>query len=178
MHHFAIGTTSRYKVNAIQKALFELDFELKCTPVEVESGISSQPHETAETLRGSRNRAINALSIVTDATAGIGVEFGYEPRVTQSGHNKTYHMLCWASIITLDGAIFSEHSSSLELPTSLVKALEEGLEISDNLELATKNLEDIEHNRIFIQYLKKRRFIYESVTTVGMRYLLAQKLYD
>lgn len=171
MIKIAIGTTSRYKINAIRKTLHEVDFEFESNSVDVDSGISEQPLNLGETKQGSINRAKAAISKVNDCDFGLGVEFGYEPI------NESFHMICWASIATKNGEIFSEHSSSLQLPKKLHHALLDGKDISDNLIEITTKLEDTERNRIFIQYLKKRKFIYESVLAVIIRYLLDKEAY-
>jgi non-canonical (house-cleaning) NTP pyrophosphatase len=171
MIKIVVGTNSNYKLNAIKKALFELDFEFSINNIEVDSGVAEQPTKPGETILGSINRAKNALSKYPENDIGLGVEFGYEPI------NESYHMICWASIVTKDNKVFSEHSSSLGLPEMLKVALLNGEEVGDHLERLYDKLEDIERNRIFRQYLTKRRVIYESVTNVALRFLLDKELY-
>lgn len=171
MLKIAIGTGSRYKANAIKKALHELDFEFSSENIDVESEVSEQPKNQGETITGSVNRARNALEKIENADMGVGVEFGYEPI------DERYHMVCWASIVTKDGKAFSEQSSTLELPKKLKEALNKDVDVSDNLDKVFSGLRDKERNRIFKQYLKKRRVIYESVTNVTLRFLLDKEAY-
>jgi inosine/xanthosine triphosphatase len=171
MVKIAIGTVSSYKVNAVKKALYELDFEFEAISVNAASEISEQPLNAGETKEGSINRAKNALNQSETADLGIGVEFGYEPI------DDRFHMICWASIVTKEGKILSEHSSSLQLPKQLQEVLLKNEDVSDNLDTLIETLEDIERNRLFIQYLKKRKFIYECVGAVAIRYLLDKEAY-
>lgn len=76
------------------------------------------------------------------------------------------------TIVTKKGQVFSEHSTSLELPKKLTQILVKGDEVSDNLDALMEQLDGIESHRIVMQFLKKRRFIYECVTAVLMRFLL------
>jgi non-canonical (house-cleaning) NTP pyrophosphatase len=171
MIKIAIGTNSAYKINAIRKALYELDFEFTEESTDVDSGISEQPKSQGETIKGSVNRAQNALKNLPTSDIGIGVEFGYEPI------DDRYHMVCWASIVTKNGKVFSEQSSTLELPKVLREALINGKDVSDTLDEVFAKLEDKERNRIFKQYLKKRRAIHEAVTNVTLRFLLDETVY-
>lgn len=171
MFKIAIGTSSRYKINAINKALHELDLEFISKAVEVESGVSEQPHDLGETKVGSINRAKNALVKLPVSDVGLGVEFGYEPVEGR------YHMVCWASIVTNAGEIFSEQSSTLELPLALQNALLADKQVADNLDVVLTELEDKELARLFKQYLKKRRVIYECVLNVTMRWILDEQVY-
>lgn len=93
----AIGTTSGYKVNAIKRALGELDIDCEVMPVKVASHVSDQPKAGNETRTGAENRARAALQAAPSCDIGIGVEFGYEPV------QGSYHMVCWASIYTAEG---------------------------------------------------------------------------
>jgi inosine/xanthosine triphosphatase len=90
----ALGTTSKYKVHAIQSVIHELEMDCEIYPVAAESEISDQPHSKDETKNGAVNRAKNAIKLVDDADLGLGVEFGYEPF-----EDDKYHMVCWAAVV-------------------------------------------------------------------------------
>lgn len=170
MLKIAIGTTSKYKINAIEKVLHQLDFDFEIYPVKVASEASEQPHKENETQAGSINRAKNALTKNPECNIGLGVEFGYEP------HENGYRMVCWATVITSNGEVFSEHSSSLELPIKLVELLIEDKDISENLETVL-DIEDNEVSRYFKTFLFKRKVIYECVESVMIHYLLRDEVY-
>lgn len=172
MLKIAIGTNSKYKVNAIKKALYELDFDFSTVNGNADSGISDQPNKRGETKRGSINRAQDILSKFSESDIGIGVEFGYEPI------KNTFHMVCWSTIATKDGKVFSEQSSTLELPALLVEALNNNIDINSSLDKVLGRLENNERNRLFKQYIYKRRVIYESASNVTLRYLLDKEVYS
>ena len=113
----AIGTNSSYKVNAVKKVLHDLEIDFEAVFAKTESKISDQPCLEGETRQGSINRAKNILTKYPDADFGIGVEFGYEPIKGK------YHMLCFASIVTKNGEVFTESSSTLEMPKVWTRVL-------------------------------------------------------
>lgn len=171
MINIAIGTASSYKLNAIKVALHKLDFDFHASNFAVESEVSEQPHGKGETKTGAINRAKNALKEANSADIGLGVEFGYEP------DGDIFRMVCWAAIVTKDGKIYSEHSSSLELPQELKTALIEDRDISKLVEGYYQKFEECELDRSFKRYLTKRSVIAEAVINATMRYLLQGRFY-
>lgn len=168
MLKIALGTKSNYKVNAVKKALGELEIEATIFPVEVETGVSEQPKKAGETIIGSINRAKTALAVIPDAEIGLGIEFGYDPFGTE------YRMICWASIVDNDGLEISEHSSSLQLPKKLKEALESDISVDSALEDFYGLLPKGEASRHMIEYVRKRKIIYECVKNVMLRYIFAE----
>lgn len=168
----AIGTNSIYKINSIKSAIYGLDIDCEFVYSKVDSEVSDQPSKMSETKLGSINRARNILKIYPDSDIALGVEFGYEPI------DESYHMVCWASIVTADNRIFSEQSSTLELPKKLKVNLDSGIDIDSRLESLLEDLEDTHSNRIFINFIKKRKIIIESTENVMLRYLLDKTLYQ
>jgi non-canonical (house-cleaning) NTP pyrophosphatase len=167
----AIGTNSRYKVNAILKALHGLDFDFEYVFDAANSEISDQPMKVGETKQGSINRARNILTKHPESDIGLGVEFGYEPI------DGKYHMVCWASIITKDGKTFSEQSSTLELPKRLLEALLKGISVGDILDHAFDDITHKHRHRVLQDLLHKRRVITECTENVMLRYLLDEEFY-
>lgn len=164
----AIGTNSAYKLNFIKKVMYDLDFSFETVNANVDSGVSSQPCKVGETKLGSINRAKNVLQKFQDSDIGIGVEFGYEP---DSG---SYKMVCWASIYTKDGEIFSEQSSTLELPKQQKDILESGIEVGDKINEYVDSLGFSEVRNRFSDIILKKRLIEECVMNVMIRYLLKE----
>ena len=163
----AIGTSSTYKLNFIKKVLYDLDFSFEAVNSDVDTGVSSQPCKIGETKLGSINRAKNVITLFPDSNIGIGVEFGYEP------DNDTYKMVCWASIYTKEGEVFSEHSSSLEIPKQQKNILENGIEVGDKINEYVDSLGFSEVRNRFSDIILKKRLIEECAM---IRYLL-KKLY-
>ena len=170
MLKIAVATDSRYKLNAIKKAIFALDIDAEILNADVATGVPDQPTND-KVQQGASNRAVNILEVFKEADLGVGVEFGYEL------HEGKYHMICWACIVTRSGVKLTEHSSSLELPKILVHYLEDDINVASDLNQILDKLPEREYTRIFRQYLKKRVFIYESVNNVFLRYLLDKEMY-
>jgi non-canonical (house-cleaning) NTP pyrophosphatase len=110
MLKIALGTTSKYKIAYVKDVLTSLGIEATIKSVDTDSGVTSQPRNEKETLQGSINRAKAALTKVPTADIGLGIEIGYEPL---SGN---FYMHGWSSIVDSIGNIYSEQSSTLELP--------------------------------------------------------------
>lgn len=162
-----IGTASGYKIRLIKKVLYELDQEFEAHAVEVSSGISEQPMKIGETKQGSINRAQNALASSPESDLAIGLEFGYEPI------DSKFHMVTWATIVSSSGQIFSEQSSTLELPKSLEEILLKDGEIFENLQELKSSLNDNNNlHTAFWRYIKKRQFLYEATLAVFVRALM------
>lgn len=110
MTKILIGTNSEYKVNAIKRAIYNLDINVSEFKQEkVSSNISDQPMKAGETKQGSINRARNAHNLFPDYDLAIGVEFGYEPV------DDHFNIVCWASIVTKDGKVIYECTSNVML---------------------------------------------------------------
>lgn len=124
-----------------------------------------------ETKQGSINRAKNILNKYPGSDIGLGVEFGYEPI------DNKYYMVCWASVVTKDSKIFSEQSSTLELPKEATNALKNSESVEDAILNGYNKLADKHTNRRYKDYIKKRRIIYECTENVMLRYLLDNELY-
>jgi non-canonical (house-cleaning) NTP pyrophosphatase len=166
MLKIAIATASVYKLNAILKVLYELDIDFKYMNSGVDSEVSEQPNKQGEAKQGSINRAKNILKEFPQADIGLGVEFGYELTFN------SYHMVCWASILTSEDRIFSEQSSTLEVPQALREALKENIYIDDILKDFYSKLDNSESQRALKTYIRKRRPIYECTQNVMLRYLM------
>lgn len=121
-----VGTTSEQKIGYVKDVLSELGVQTEIIPVEVDSGISSQPMTSEETRKGSFNRAKIALEKIPNSDYGLGIEVGYEI----NSDNK-YEIFCWSTIISIDGKIFSSKSNSFVLPKFHQDILKKGLYLGD-----------------------------------------------
>ncbi|AEM39275.1 protein of unknown function DUF84 [Pyrolobus fumarii 1A] len=79
----AVGSTNPVKVEAVKRA-WRLIGEAEIIPVEVDSGVSSQPRGIEETYKGAFNRATRALE-KTKADYGVGIEAGLVEAPTPTG---------------------------------------------------------------------------------------------
>lgn len=172
MLKIAIGTKSTYKLNAIKRAIYNLDISFDYVFDNAPSEVSDQPIGKGETKLGSINRAKNILQMYPDNDLGLGVEFGYE--LDEFGK---YHMVCWASVMTESGKIFSEQSSTLELPKAFKEALSKNNDVGSIVDDEFKSLVTFEAGRRFLDFMKKRNVIYECVNSVMLRYHFDEKFY-
>jgi non-canonical (house-cleaning) NTP pyrophosphatase len=173
MYKLAIGTVSEYKINAIKRAFADLDISIDPIAFKADSGVSEQPRAEGETKLGSINRAKAAMENNPNCDAAIGVEFGYEPVEGK------WHMVCWATIVTKKEAeIYSEQSSTLELPKALTDALNKDIDIDSKLTVLLEHLPNTEAARQYQAFIKKRRVIYECVTNVVLRWIFDELYTD
>ena len=71
--HVAVGSTNPVKAAATRAALSNAGVEATVTAVAVDSGVSEQPRDVAETARGARTRADRASET---GDLGVGIEGG------------------------------------------------------------------------------------------------------
>lgn len=119
----AIGTKSKVKIEAVEKAFRRMTENVKCQisnvkifGCEVESGVSDQPLTDSETIKGALNRARGALESL-GADLGVGMEGGVcevEGRWFLTG---------WVAIVDKTGKIGLASGGRLELPEKIVREL-------------------------------------------------------
>lgn len=122
-----VGSGSDVKVNAVRATFSHYDFFRGARVIgkEVGSGVSAQPMNLEETVRGARNRARNAFA---NCDYSVGIESGIMPVLgTLTGHFN----ICAAAI--WDGRRWGLGlSSGFEHPQKVVELVtQEGLEIRD-----------------------------------------------
>lgn len=127
-HVIAVGATLKQKIGYLEESLKELRVKAKIAPCDVKSGVSDQPLSSAETKKGSLNRARRALAVSKAADMALGIEVGYHK--TKDG----YEMFCWASIADGKRKIVSRQSHTFLLPRYHQNILKKGLYLGDNLD--------------------------------------------
>ena len=75
MMKIAVGSHNPVKIKAVRHVLSEVYPGAEIIPVEVASGVSSNPQSDEEALAGARNRARQSRSL-TGADLGVGLEGG------------------------------------------------------------------------------------------------------
>ncbi len=161
----ALGSTYEQKINYLKEVLTELGIKATIIPVEVESGISSQPLTSKETKQGSINRAKEALKKVS-ADLGIGIEVGYH----KNSFDK-YEILCWATIIDKEKNQISTRSHTLLLPKFHQNILRKNKYLGDHVKdyLKTSNDKIIQEIGIIIR--DRKPFITNALHNALIRYL-------
>jgi inosine/xanthosine triphosphatase len=120
-----IGTKNEAKVRAVKSAFSQYDFlkEAEIIPVSVLSGVADQPKSMEETVKGAKNRAINAFA---DCQYSFGLESGL---VEVPGSANGFMDLCCCAIY--DGKRFHLGlSCAFELPSAIQKMINEGMDIT------------------------------------------------
>ena len=133
----ALGTAYEQKINYLKEVLDDIGVRAEIIPVEVKSGISSQPLTSAETKKGSINRAGEALRKINKVDLGLGVEIGYE----QNSQGK-YEILCWVTIIDKKGNQISAQSHRFLLPKFHQEILKKNQFLGDYVRDYYKNSDD------------------------------------
>lgn len=124
----AVGTASKQKIGYLKDILNKLAIDWDVVATEVVSGVSDQPMTSDETLRGSINRAKEALDKNPEADLSIGIEVGYHP-----DKSNKYEIFCWATVLDRNGVIISKESHRFLLPKFHQEILNRNLRISDYL---------------------------------------------
>jgi hypothetical protein len=75
---FAVGSENAAKLNSVKQVVVKVfvDCDISIVGVSVDSGVAAQPKSAEETQKGALTRAKSALSSVSDAHYGIGLEGG------------------------------------------------------------------------------------------------------
>jgi non-canonical (house-cleaning) NTP pyrophosphatase len=117
----AAGTLSKKKLQYLKNTLKKFKIDAEVVAVEVSSEISHQPENEKVTMRGSTNRARNALRKVPEATFGLGIEMGGD--FNKAKKRETF---CYASIVDRDGKVYSARSFGLKQPKIYADILKQG----------------------------------------------------
>ncbi len=122
-----VASKNPVKIEATRAAFAALmpDVSLQMIPVGVESGVGDQPNSDEETRRGARNRAANARECSPDADFWVGLEGGIEVFEDQ------LMAFAWMAILGSNGNESSARSTTLPLPPSIRKLIDEGLELGE-----------------------------------------------
>jgi len=127
----AVGSRNRTKVLAVQDICYEYKLwrGAEVNSVDVHSGVSSQPMSLEETIRGARNRAVEAIAALTFADWGVGIEGGLIPL---PGSVSGYGAITFCSIYTQAGQFALGASPLFEHPAKVIECvLQERVDISE-----------------------------------------------
>jgi inosine/xanthosine triphosphatase len=108
----AVGSTNPVKVAAVRQITTRVWPEAEFTQMAAESGVSSMPMSSAETLLGAENRARNAL-LRSGADLGIGLEGGVNQETAG------LMLMGWVVILDNNGRKGIGGTSRLPLPDSI-----------------------------------------------------------
>jgi len=162
----ALGSVYKQKIDYLKEVLNELGLKASIIPVEVKSGISSQPLTSKETKQGSINRAKEALKKINEAHCGLGIEVGY-----QKNSSNKYEILCWVTIIDKEGNQISSQSHRFLLPKFHQDILKKKKYLGNYVRdyLKTSNEKIIQEIGIIIR--DRKPFIVNALYNALLRYL-------
>jgi inosine/xanthosine triphosphatase len=136
----AIGTMNGAKNKAVREIIESVWPNAEFISVETNSGISAQPLNDEEAIKGAINRAKQALS-QTEADYGIGLE--------GTVHTNRYGMFLhgWVAIIDKEHNIGLGQSASIQLPKTIEHRINSGEELGPIIQELMKDDKDtIRHN--------------------------------
>jgi inosine/xanthosine triphosphatase len=122
-----VASKNPVKIEASRAAFAALmpDVSLQMIPVGVDSGVGDQPTSDEETRRGARNRAANARECSPEADFWVGLEGGIEVFEDQ------LMAFAWMAVLASNGKLSSARSTTLPLPASVRKLIDQGLELGE-----------------------------------------------
>ena len=122
-----VASLNPVKVDAVEEA-FEIQFpnaDLELIPIRVDSGVCDQPMSDGETLRGARNRVLNARTARPGADFWVGLEGGLD---TFDGALMAF---AWMAVQGRVGEISESRSPTLPLPPAVQQLVADGLELGE-----------------------------------------------
>ena len=169
-YKIAVGTTSTPKIKYLKEVLKDLKVRADLIPVEVSSGVAEQPISSQETQQGSINRAKGAFEKINNANFSIGIEVGYH----KEPHG--YEMFCWVTIIDKNGYQISSQSHKFFLPKYYQEVLNNGLEMSVNLDGYLEKSDKNNHAKMHIDDIIRHRkpFIENALKNALIKYLVRE----
>jgi inosine/xanthosine triphosphatase len=125
---FAVGSENPVKINCVAQAVAEFWPDSRVVGTSTNSQVSAQPKSEHEMYTGARNRAQQALSKITAAQYGVGIEGGIVDGLEEGRDG----MWAFAVVVIIDR---HERSSAgqtgrFQLPEGVARLMrEEGLEL-------------------------------------------------
>jgi inosine/xanthosine triphosphatase len=118
----AVGSKNSAKITAVEEGFQFIQLNAEVLPVDVESGVSSQPFSDEETIRGAIQRAKRSLS-AGEAEIGIGLEGG----VTETPQGL---LLCnWGALAEIGKEPLVAGGARILLPKEIAERLRAGEEL-------------------------------------------------
>ncbi len=139
MPKVVVGSLNPVKLDAARigfEAMFPGE-NFEVSGVNVDSGVSRQPIDCAETLQGAIRRAQNTREAKPDADFWVGIEGGIDSSAAFGGEMVTF---AWIVILSRD-RMTKARTSGLALPDKVVELISQGYELgdADDLVFGTSN---------------------------------------
>lgn len=162
----AVGTDSSQKIGYINEVLEEIGLKAKIISSKVSSGVSDQPVSENDTLKGSINRAREALLKTKQADIGLGLEVGYNLNL-----NKDYEIFCYCTIMDKNDLLISACSSRYLLPEFHQQKLKNNLYLGDYVREYFKKSEHPAVQFVAEMVRGRKPFIIEACRNALLSYL-------
>lgn len=133
-----IGTISEQKIKIVNSVLVIKHLESELIPTEAQSDIVGQPLSEEVTIRGSINRARNAIK----KNKGIPYDFSLGMEGGLVLINNDFNLVCVASIIDKGGQIYTGVSEKTPLPREISDKIKNGEEFGVLIREFEKTIED------------------------------------
>lgn len=163
------GSTSEQKIKIIKDSILGAEI----IPVSVESGIADQPLDEETTVRGSINRAQNAIVAHNDIfDFSIGLEGGL------SFINGLYNLVCVVSIVDNKGRVHVGVSKKLPLPRSVSLEIENGKQFGEVIREYEKGIKESEKLKSLVEELISRQESFkEAVSSAYLQFEFADQAF-
>lgn len=127
MHKIVIASKNPVKERAALQAFKRMfpDQQFKIQGVSVESGVSDQPLDDAETYTGAHNRAVNAKQEMPDADYWVGIEGGVETK------EHGMEAFAWVVVCSRNGRIGKGKTAVFFLPPKVAELINQGKELGE-----------------------------------------------
>lgn len=122
--HIAVGSLNPVKIAAAAGGFSAVwpDAEWRCDGVAVASGVSEQPMNSTESIRGARNRAVRARNAL-GADYGVGLESGLEHI------DGIWFSTGWVVIVDTEGREGISSSMNRPVPLASMELVQRGVEL-------------------------------------------------
>ncbi|MEO7361407.1 MAG: inosine/xanthosine triphosphatase [Gemmatimonadaceae bacterium] len=133
-----VGSTNPVKIAAVRAVIARVAPDASVQSVAVASGVPDQPWGDEETQRGAAQRARQALLMVDDGGADLGV--GVEGGVVLQ-HDGSVRTCAWAVVCTKDGRTGTGGSLAMQLPAEVASLVIAGTELGHAMDEVAKLVE-------------------------------------
>lgn len=137
-----VASTNSVKIETVRIGFSKMFPEEKfvLSGVSVPSGVSEQPQSEEETLKGSMNRAENAMKKIPDADYWVGVEGGLK---RENGEAQAF---AWIVVIHKSGRTGKGKTASFFLPKKIIDLLDQGKELGEADDIVFKRTNSKQSN--------------------------------
>jgi inosine/xanthosine triphosphatase len=133
--HIGIGSTNPAKIKAVRQVIEGREgLNAEVAPLNLSSGVPSQPFSDKETKEGAINRA---RACISEGKVQIGI--GLEGGVIDSAEGM--YLCNWGALATGNGELFVASGAKFPLPEYIAREVRNGRELGDVMGEFTQNMD-------------------------------------